>query len=216
MKSAIVTNSVRSIWIAACALVALAAHGTTAQARDTGQLCSPASNDALEVEFVNHSSQTVSFHWMQGDCSEGGGPVVLPGQREKGMTYAGHIFRVRNETSQLVTAFTASPTHRAFVVDNKAVKAATGPEKYTESTCSKTISPAQLSVEFVNHLNEPIVAQWVGFDCKLNHFLDIPAHATRKLTSYEGHVFRFIDSERLQLRALDISPEETTYRITAD
>lgn len=217
MKSTVALNTFMSVCVATCcAFAVLPAHVAAAQANDGERLCSPASEGPIEVEFVNKSSQTVSFHWMEMNCSEGGGPVVAPGKSEKGVTYPGHIYRARNEAKQVVNTFTASATNRAFVVEDSGAKPPAGAELYTESTCSKTISPAGLTVEFVNHLNEPIVAQWVDFDCKIKHFMDIPANGSKKLTSYEGHVFRFIDSKKVQLRSIDISPEEKVYHVSDD
>lgn len=199
---------------AVLAAVSVNASANDAETQRRGEFCSPATQGALEVEFVNNSSQPVSFHWMQFDCVEGGGPVLAPGQREKGITYPGHIFRVRGAAEQTLEHFVAAPDKRAFVVDDALVAhvAAQG-EPYTEGSCSPQTA-GRFEVEFVNLLNEPITMQWIGFDCEVNVLRTLPAHGTTQEGTFPGHVFRFVDSHGRQLRSFDVAPDELVYHIS--
>lgn len=69
------------------------------------QLCSPQTGDMFQISFVNNTDRKVSFHWMEFDCKEGGGPVLEPGQTEMGIIGAGHIFRVRDADGALIGKF---------------------------------------------------------------------------------------------------------------
>jgi hypothetical protein len=212
-------RSIASTCLGLLAIVTLAAHAPLAQAAEADKLCSPGSRGDLEVEFVNNSSQPVSFHWMGFDCSEGGGPSLAPGAREKGTTHPGHIFRARGEGGALLTTFVASNDNLVFVVDDRMGAQTTRhsgeQEFYTESTCSPK-TQGRFTVEFINLLNEPITMQWVGFDCKIHVLRQIPAKGRTEETTFPGHVFRFVDSTGRQLRALDVDNETFTYHISDD
>lgn len=200
---------------APAAAATLGGHGgvATAGADSVRQLCSPAGRQGFEVEFVNHSSQPVSFHWMDFNCVEGGGPTLAPGQREKGMVGAGHIFRARGQSEQVLEIFTASKDSPSFVVDDSLIaKVAEQGEPYTEGSCSARTT-GRFEVEFVNQMNEPISMQWIGFDCKVNVLRQIPAKGRTRETTFPGHVFRFVDSTGRQLRSLDIATDELVYDI---
>ncbi len=208
-----------SIGLGLLAIVALATQSPAARAADGEKLCSPRSQGDLEVEFVNNASQPVSFHWMDFDCAEGGGPTLAPGASEKGLTHPGHIFRARGEDGMLLNTFVASGDTRSFVVESRPAAAAgtrsDDSEFYTESTCSPK-TEGRFTVEFINLLNEPITMQWVGFDCKIHVLRQIPAKGRTEETTFPGHVFRFVDSTGRQLRALDVDSETFTYHISDD
>ena len=200
--------------LALLAMIGLGAHVTDVHARDSAELCSPAGSGELEVEFVNNSSESVSFHWMDFDCVEGGGPVLGPGQRETGITHAGHIFRVRGQSEQTLRHFVASPDTRSFVVDDALIaQVAEQGEPYTEGSCSPK-SSERLRVEFINLLNEPITMQWIGFDCDVHVLRKIPAHGRTSEHTFTGHVFRFVDATGRQLRSVDVAPDELTYHVS--
>lgn len=198
----------------ACLALLAMIGSADAQANGGAELCSPGTQGNLEVEFINDSGQPVSFHWMQFDCSEGGGPVLAPGQREKGITRPGHIFRARGAGEQILRHFVASEENLAFVVDDNLIAhvAAQG-EPYTEGTCSPK-TDGRFTVQFVNLLNEPITMQWIGFDCEVSVLRRIPANGTTRETTFPGHVFRFVDSTGRQLRSLDVATDELTYHIS--
>lgn len=212
-------RSIASTCLGLVAIVVLTAQSPRVQAGEADTLCSPGSTGDLEVEFVNQSSQPVSFHWMDFDCAEGGGPTLAPGAREKGTTHPGHIFRARGEGGRLLTTFVVSNDHPVFVVDDRMgaqVRAdADDSEFYAESTCSPQ-TEGRFTVEFINLLNEPITMQWVGFDCKIHVLRQIPAKGRTEETTFPGHVFRFVDSTGRQLRALDVDSETFTYHISDD
>lgn len=202
--------------LALLAAVGFASHSQAVQAQAPGALCSPGTQGALEVEFINNSSQPVSFHWMGFDCSEGGGPKLAPGQREKGITYPGHIFLVRGQDEQVLTTFVASSSNRSFVVDEgKEANVAAESEQHAEGKCSPRTN-GQFTVEFVNTLNEPITMQWIGFDCEVNVLRTIPANSSTQEHTYPGHVFRFVDRSGSELYSFDVSQDETRYVIDAD
>ncbi|MAS38291.1 MAG: hypothetical protein CL610_30115 [Anaerolineaceae bacterium] len=73
-----------------------------------GQLCSPASSGELPINFVNNTNEEVSFHWLSFDCEEGGGPVLAPGAQEQGITFPGHIFRIRGADGRIIGLYVAS------------------------------------------------------------------------------------------------------------
>lgn len=193
----------------------LSIQSAAAHTEENGQLCSPATQANLEVEFVNNSNQAVDFHWMQFDCTEGGGPSLAPGQREKGITHPGHIFLARGEGEQVLRIFKASPEDLAFVVDDALIaRVAKEGEPYTEGQCSPKTN-GRFGVEFVNHLNEPIAMQWIGFDCQVHVLRKIPAHGKTRETTFPGHVFRFVDSTGRQLATIDVAADdEQPYRIS--
>lgn len=200
------------ICLALLAAIGLSTHGSAAQAR--GALCSPAAQDALVVEFINNSSQTISFHWIGLDCSEGGGPVLAPGQRESGISYPGHIFRLRGQAEQTLGIFVTSTDNRAFAADDQLIaRIAAQGEPYEEDACSPR-SKGRFMVEFVNLLNEPITMQWIGYDCKVHVLRKIPAHGRTTEATFPGHVFRFVDSTGRQLRSLDVATDELTYHVS--
>ncbi|HCN46730.1 MAG TPA: hypothetical protein DIT18_14620 [Pseudomonas sp.] len=204
------------VCLALLAATGFAGHIQTVQAQEQGSLCSPGTQGALEVEFINNSSQPVSFHWMGFDCSEGGGPELAPGQREKGTTYPGHIFLVRGKGEQVLTTFVASSSNRTFVVDDRlAASVAAESDQHSEGTCSPR-SNGQFTVEFVNTLNEPITMQWIGFDCEVNVLRTIPANSSTQENTYPGHVFRFVDMSGRELYSFDVSQDETRYVIDED
>lgn len=134
-------------------------HGAAAQANENEKLCSPPTEGSLEVEFINNSSQPINFHWMEFDCSEGGGPSLAPGQREKGITRPGHIFLARGLSGQILDIFKTSDDKLTFVVvDRLIAKVAEQGEPYTEGSCSPKTN-GRFTAEFVNLLNEPITMQ---------------------------------------------------------
>lgn len=198
-------------------LIGLMTYGTDTHAQKKGQLCSPGTQDNLEVEFINRSSQTVNFHWMQFDCTEGGGPSLTSGKQEKGITHPGHIFLARGEGGQILRIFTASPEALAFVVDDALIaQVAKEGEPYTEGNCSAR-TEGRFPVEFVNHLNEPVTMQWIGFDCKVHVLRTIPAHGKTRETTFPGHIFRFVDPVGRQLATFDAaSDDEQPYHISDD
>lgn len=203
--------------LALLALMGLGAHSAVAYANPNGPLCSPGTRESLEVEFVNNSSQPVNFHWMQFDCTEGDGPSLAPGQREKGISHPGHIYLVRGAGEQTLGVFTVSADNLAFVVDDALIaRVARDGEPYTEGQCSPK-TEGRFSVEFVNHLNEPIAMQWIGFDCEVHALRKIPAHGKTRETTFPGHVFRFIDSTGRQLATIDVAPDdEQPYHVSDD
>ena len=69
------------------------------------KLCSPQTSEMFEISFINNSAAPVSFHWMEFDCTEGGGPVVAPGATERGRIGLGHIFLVRDADKNLIGKF---------------------------------------------------------------------------------------------------------------
>ncbi len=208
------SSSLAPMCLALLAAIGLGAHGTQARASGGGELCSPGTQGNLEVEFINNASQPVSFHWMQFDCTEGGGPVLAPGQREKGITHPGHIFRVRGAGEQALRHFVASEDNLAFVVDDALIAhVAEQGEPYTEGSCSPR-TEGRFTVEFVNLLNEPISMQWIGFDCQVNVLRKIPAKGRTEETTFPGHVFRFVDSTGRQLRSVDVATDELVYLIS--
>jgi hypothetical protein len=203
--------------LALLAMIGLGTQSAVAFANGNGQLCSPGTQENLEVEFVNNSSQPVSFHWMQFDCTEGGGPSLAPGQREKGTSHPGHIYLARGAGEQILRIFKASADDRAFVVDDALIaRVAKEGEPYTEGRCSPK-TDGRFSVEFVNHLNEPITMQWIGFDCEVHVLSKIPARGKTSETTFPGHVFRFVDSTGRQLATIDVaSGHEQPYHVSAD
>ncbi len=196
--------------------ISLGARSNTAHAKGPQEFCSPAAKGNIEVEFINKSSQPISFHWMKFDCSEGGGPKLAPGQSKKGITFPGHIYRARGKSEQILQNFVASRENPRFVVDDALIaRIAAQGEPYTEGSCSPR-SDGRFTVEFINHLNEPITMQWIGFDCKVNVLRKIPAKGKTKESTFPGHVFRFVDSSGRQLRSLDVARDELTYHISDD
>lgn len=207
-------SSLAPMCLALLAAIGLSAHGSEALANAGGELCSPGTQGDLEVEFINNSSQPVSFHWMQFDCTEGGGPVLAPGQRETGISHPGHIFRVRGAGEQALRHFVVSDDNLAFVVDDALIAhVAEQGEPYTEGSCSPR-TEGRFTVEFVNLLNEPISMQWIGFDCQVNVLRQIPANGRTEETTFPGHVFRFVDSIGRQLRSVDVTTDELIYHIS--
>lgn len=208
------SSSLASMCLILLAAMGLGAHGSEALASTGGELCSPGTQGDLEVEFINHSSQPVSFHWMQFDCTEGGGPVLAPGQRETGISHPGHIFRARGAGEQVLRHFVVSDDNLAFVVDDALIAhVAEQGEPYTEGSCSPR-TEGRFTVEFVNLLNEPISMQWIGFDCQVNVLRQIPAKGRTEETTFPGHVFRFVDSTGRQLRSVDVAADELVYLIS--
>lgn len=208
------SSSLAPMCLALIAAMGVGAHAGEALASTGGELCSPGTQGDLEVEFINNSSQPVSFHWMQFDCTEGGGPVLAPGQRETGISHPGHIFRVRGAGEQTLRHFVVSDDTLAFVVDDALIAhVAEQGEPYTEGICSPR-TEGRFKVEFVNLLNEPVSMQWIGFDCQVNVLRKIPAKGRTEETTYPGHVFRFVDSTGRQLRSVDVASDELIYLIS--
>lgn len=69
-------------------------------------VCSPPASESIVLTFVNNTAETVSFHWMEPDCKEGGGPVLAPGARENGQVNVGNIFRVRGQDGREIGLLT--------------------------------------------------------------------------------------------------------------
>lgn len=193
------------------------AHEPVADAGKGGRLCSPRTSEKLAVEFINNSSQSVNFHWMEFDCTEGGGPSLAPGQREKAVTHPGHIFLARGEGDQVLRTFTASADAQTFVVDDALIaRIAKEGEPYTEGNCSPK-TEGRFNVEFINHLNEPVRMQWIGFDCTVRVLRTVPANGKTREITYPGHIFRFVDSVGRQLATFDVSPDdEQPYHVSDD
>ncbi len=205
-----------SLCLAILASTSVADAQAGPEVKNRASLCSPATRENLEVEFVNASSEPVTFHWMDFDCIEGGGPKLAAQQRENGITHPGHIFLARGKAGQLLTTFVASDKQRVFSVDDALIaRVAAEGEPYTEGTCSPR-SKGQFTVEFVNLLNEPIALQWIGFNCEVNALRLIPAHGRTQETTFPGHVFRFVDASGRQLRSVDVSRDELTYHVSDD
>lgn len=205
-------------YVSACltllAAIGLSTHGAVAQASENAELCSPPTQGHLEVEFINNSSQPISFHWMEFNCSEGGGPSLAPGQRERGITRPGHIFIARGQAEQMLNIFKATDDNLAFVVDDRLIaRVAEQGEPYNEGSCSPR-TDGRFTVEFVNHLNEPITMQWIGFDCEVHVLRKIPAQGKTQETTFPGHIFRFVDSTGRQLRSVDVAADELSYPIS--
>lgn len=201
--------------LALIAAIGLGTHSSAALSKGPQTFCSPATEGALEVEFLNNSSQPVSFHWMQFDCAEGGGPELAPGEKTKGITYPGHIFRARGAAGQTLTHFVAGTDALSFVVNDALVaQVAAEGEPYTEGSCSPR-SEGRFEVTFENKLNEPITMQWIDFDCQVRVLRQIPANGRTEELTYPGHIFRFVDSTGRQLRSLDVAPtDELPYLIS--
>ncbi len=179
-------------------------------------MCSPPAEGAFDVEFVNSSSQHVSFRWVDFECKERDGPSLAAGERVKGTTYPGHIFRVRDDERRLLNAYVASKAKPLFAVNDHHIAYRVESEPYTEGTCSPKTEQGRMTVEFINLLNEPITMQWIGFDCEVTNLRGIPAHGRTKEITYPNHVFRFVDSTGRQLRSLDIDREESMYYVSDD
>lgn len=178
------------------------------QANRPTEFCSPATEGALEVTFVNTSKQPVSFHWMEFNCAEGGGPELAPGEQAKGITYPGHIFRARGAGGQTLTHFVAGADALSFVVNDALVaKVAAEGEPYTEGSCSPR-SEGRFQVTFENLFNEPVTMQWIDFDCNPKVLRQIPAHGRTEELTYPGHIFRFVDKNGAHLRTLDVAPTD--------
>lgn len=111
--------------VSACLTLIVAAglspHGAAAQAGGNGALCSPRTEGGLEATFINNSSQPVSFHWMDFNCTEGSGSSLPPGQQGKGLTYPGHVFIARGQAEQVLGIFKVSGDNPAFVVDDRLI-----------------------------------------------------------------------------------------------
>lgn len=191
----------------------LLVQGAPVQAAGAEEFCSPATEGERDVEFINNSSQPVTFHWMAFDCTEGGGPKLAPGRSELGITRPGHIFRVRGAAGQVLRHYRAGNDSLSFEVDDDLIAKVAGEgEPYTEGKCSPR-SQGRVAVEFVNLLNEPIVMHWIGFDCEVRVLRTIPAHGRTTETTFPGHVFRFVDRHGRQLRSLDVTADERSYHI---
>lgn len=193
------------------------ALGPVADAGKGGKLCSPRTSEKLGVEFINNSSQPVSFHWMEPDCAEGGGPSLAPGQRENGISSSGSIWLARGEGDQVLRTFTASADAQTFVVDDALIaRIAREGEPYTEGNCSPK-TEGRFKVGFINHLNEPVRMQWIGFDCTVQVLRTVPANGKTEEMTYPGHIFRFVDSVGRQLVTFDVSPDdEQPYHVSDD
>lgn len=201
-------------YLALLTALGLSTPSATAQTTESQKLCSLATQERLQVEFINNSSQPITFHWMDFNCVEGGGPSLAPGQREKGSTYSGHVFLARGQGDQVLRSFKASRDNPSFVVDDTLIaRVAAQGEPYTEGTCSPK-TDGRFTVEFVNRLNEPITMQWIGFDCEVHVLRQIPANGRTKEATFPGHVFRFVDSTGRQLRSIDVATDELTYQIS--
>lgn len=196
---------------------AASANEPVADANKSGKLCSPRTPEAMGIEFINNSSQSVNFHWMEFDCTEGGGPSLAPGQREKAVTHPGHIFLARGEGDQVLRTFTASADALTFVVDDALIaRIAKEGEPYTEGNCSPK-TEGRFKVEFINHLNEPVTMQWIGFDCTVHALRTVPSNGKTEEMTYPGHIFRFVDSVGRQLATFDVSPDdEQPYHVSDD
>jgi len=182
-----------------------------------GKLCSAADGGSLDVEFINNSSQPVSFHWMEPDCTEGGGPSLAPAQRENGISSSGSIWLARGEGGQILRIFTLSADAPSLVVDDALIaRIAKEGEPYTEGNCSPR-TEGRFKVEFINHLNEPVTMQWIGFDCTVHVLRRVLAHGKTEELTYPGHVFRFVDSAGRQLATFDVSADdEQPYHVSDD
>lgn len=80
------------------------------------KLCSPQTAEMIDISFVNNSDAPVSFHWMEFDCTEGGGPVLAPGAAERGRIGVGHIFLLRDADKKLIGKFTGE-NGKDFIVE---------------------------------------------------------------------------------------------------
>lgn len=80
------------------------------------KLCSPQTSEMFEISFINNSAAPVSFHWMEFDCTEGGGPVLAPGGTERGRIGAGHIFLLRDANMKVIGTYIGE-NGKDFVVE---------------------------------------------------------------------------------------------------
>lgn len=81
-----------------------------------GALCSASSSEELTVEFINHLDEEVSFHWMDFDCVEGGGPVLAPNASDTGTSFTGHIFIIRGADGRIIGQYVADPSQTTIIV----------------------------------------------------------------------------------------------------
>lgn len=181
---------------------------------DLMHYCSKPTQEAQEVEFVNLSSETVSFHWIDFNCKEGGGPVLAPGERSKGVTYPQHYFAARDAEKEVVKVFGAEARPNQFVIRNEDIEFARAPSPYgAPGDCSPRTTEG-FTAEFVNRLDEPIYLQWVGFECEILDLREIPAKSSTQEQTYPDHVFRFVDRRGRELAIIGVTPGEKTYHIS--
>jgi choice-of-anchor C domain-containing protein len=84
-----------------------------------GAVCSPETEEQVELTFVNHLQEQISFHWMRFDCTEGEGPVLAPTVSEDGITYDGHIYRIRGEDGRIIGLYVASVNNSVVTIGNQ-------------------------------------------------------------------------------------------------
>ena len=83
------------------------------------------------------------------------------------------------------------------------------------STRARPLSEGTMKMVFINHLNEPVALQWIGFNCEAEGETMIRANGKKEMESWPGYVFRAVDSAGRPLDTFKLSPDdEQPYHIT--
>ena len=57
-------------------------------------------NEEVNINFFNDTASEITIHWLDQECVEGSGTVVLPGESYSGLSYDGHEFVFRNADAE--------------------------------------------------------------------------------------------------------------------
>ena len=136
----------------------------------------------VTLNWNNQTGSDITIHWVNLEGKTQEGTLVKPGEAYKGISYAGHVFRVflldKDRQSQILPTITVS-------ADN-----ASAPIKSTMSLRSKTLNPAEVPLNWVNQTDEDLVIHWVDYEGHMQGGQVVkPGEAYRGI-SYAGHVFR--------------------------
>jgi hypothetical protein len=65
------------------------------------KVCSPQTNEPVNIKWTNKTGKPIRINWIKFDCTEESNPrLIQPGGVYDGSSFAGHIFRVRDDKTK--------------------------------------------------------------------------------------------------------------------
>lgn len=78
--------------------------------------CSPSSDKALSLKWVNKTGKPIRVNWIGFDCKEQTYRVIQPNAVFEENSYVGHIFRVRDDSNNDLGLMVATPDNLNFEI----------------------------------------------------------------------------------------------------
>ena len=176
----------------------------------------------VEIKVINKTDKPFTVNWVDHECKEGkSDQEVAPGETFEGISYNGHVFRVREagtnnllqeiviDSDNPVTTVTAPPAQE--IVSDSANPVTAPP---AQETCSKQVDDKKVEIKVINKTDKPFTVNWVDHECKEGKSdQEVAPGETFEGISYNGHVFRVREvgtNKLLQEIVIDSSNPVTT------